>query len=55
MLPIVQQMIKGETPTHARLGIGVDPAASGQQTTDGAKVAQVDQGSAGGERRAQDG
>ena len=24
VLPIVQQMINGETPTHARLGIGVD-------------------------------
>ncbi|HEY2877648.1 S1C family serine protease [Nocardioides sp.] len=48
VLPIVQQMIKGETPTHARLGIGVDNAAGGQQTTDGAKVAQVNQGSAGG-------
>jgi putative serine protease PepD len=44
VLPIVQQMINGETPTHARLGIGVDSAA---QTTDGAKVSQVDNGSAG--------
>ena len=35
VLPIVQQMINGEAPTHARLGIGVDSAA---QTTDGAKV-----------------
>ena len=42
VLPIVQEMIKGETPTHARLGIGVD----GAQTTDGAKVAKVDTGSA---------
>ena len=42
VLPIVQEMIKGETPTHARLGIGVD----GTQTTDGAKVAKVDTGSA---------
>ena len=47
VLPIVQQMINGETPTHARLGIGVDNAASGSQATDGAKVAQVENGSAG--------
>jgi putative serine protease PepD len=47
VLPIVQQMINGETPTHARLGIGVDNAASGAQATDGAKVAQVEKGSAG--------
>jgi putative serine protease PepD len=47
-LPIVQQMIKGETPTHARLGIGVENAASSQgaQVTDGAKVSQVNNGSA---------
>ena len=47
VLPIVQQMINGETPTHARLGISVDNATSGSQTTDGAKVAEVDPGSAG--------
>ena len=47
VLPIVQQMINGETPTHARLGIGVDNATSGSQATDGAKVAQVENGSAG--------
>jgi putative serine protease PepD len=43
VLPIVQQMIKGETPTHARLGIGVENAASGAgaQITDGAKISQV--------------
>ncbi len=47
VLPIVQEMIKGETPTHARLGISVDNATTGQQVTDGAKVAKVDAGSAG--------
>ncbi len=47
VLPIVQQMINGETPTHARLGIGVDNATSGAQATTGAKVAQVENGSAG--------
>jgi putative serine protease PepD len=48
VLPIVQQMIKGETPTHARLGIGVEDAAtaSGAQITDGAKVSEVNAGSA---------
>jgi putative serine protease PepD len=39
-------MIKGETPTHARLGIGVEDATAGEQITDGAKVSQVDAGSA---------
>jgi putative serine protease PepD len=46
VLPIVQEMIKGETPTHARLGIGVENAANGAQITDGAKIQQVDNGSA---------
>ena len=53
VLPIVQQMINGETPTHARLGIGVDNATSGSQATDGAKVAQVDERLRRRERRAQ--
>jgi putative serine protease PepD len=48
VLPIVQEMIKGETPTHARLGIGVENAATGTgaQVTDGAKISKVDTGSA---------
>jgi putative serine protease PepD len=46
VLPIVQQMIKGETPTHARMGIGVEDASVNQQLTDGAKVSLVDNGSA---------
>jgi putative serine protease PepD len=48
VLPIVQQMIKGETPTHARLGIGVENAASGAgaQITDGAKISKGNTGSA---------
>ena len=39
---------QGQTPTHARLGIGVEDAASGAgaQITDGAKVSQVNNGSA---------
>ncbi len=48
VLPIVQQMIKGETPTHAKLGIGVENAATGAgaQVADGAKIQQVTNGSA---------
>jgi putative serine protease PepD len=48
VLPIVRQMIKGQTPTHARLGIGVEDAASGAgaQITDGAKISEVNNGSA---------
>jgi putative serine protease PepD len=48
VLPIVQEMIKGETPTHARLGIGVENASSGSsaQLTDGAKISQINNGSA---------
>jgi putative serine protease PepD len=48
VLPIVQEMIKGETPTHARLGIGVENAATGSGTTiaDGARIQKVDTGSA---------
>jgi putative serine protease PepD len=47
VLPIVQQMIKGETPTHARLGIGVVNATNtaGATTDDGAKIQKVDTGS----------
>ncbi len=55
VLPIVQQMINGETPTHARLGIGVDNAASGPEAGDGAKVASVDKGSAGANAGLQNG
>ena len=45
--PIVDQMVKGETPTHARLGISVSNAASqaGAQVTDGAEVQDVTAGS----------
>ncbi|MEP9382762.1 S1C family serine protease [Nocardioides cheoyonin] len=54
VMPIVDQMIKGETPTHARLGISVSTAGVSAQDQsesditdgDGAKVEQVNQGSA---------
>jgi putative serine protease PepD len=46
VMPIVDQMINGETPTHARIGIGVS-ALSGSNTSliDGAQVSQVNPGS----------
>jgi putative serine protease PepD len=49
VMPIVQQMINGQTPTHARLGISVSDVAtqggSGATVTDGAKVQNVTGGS----------
>ncbi len=47
VMPIIDQMTKGETPTHARLGIKVSDAAagSGAQITDGAEVQDVSTGS----------
>jgi putative serine protease PepD len=45
--PIVEEMIKGETPTHARLGISVSDVAgrTGAQVTEGAQVQDVTSGS----------
>ncbi|GAA4710405.1 S1C family serine protease [Nocardioides conyzicola] len=47
VMPIVDQMSKGETPTHARLGISVSPVASkdGAEVTQGAQVQEVSNGS----------
>lgn len=47
VLPIVDQMAKGETPTHARLGVQVAPASQdgGATVTDGAQIAEVNAGS----------
>ena len=47
VMPIVDQMSKGETPTHARLGISVSPVASkdGAEVTEGAQVQDVSDGS----------
>ncbi|WP_028636347.1 S1C family serine protease [Nocardioides sp. URHA0032] len=47
VMPVVDQMAKGETPTHARLGIQVSTAASqsGALLTDGAEVQDVTAGS----------
>jgi putative serine protease PepD len=47
VMPIVDQMVKGETPTHARLGISVSDVRgqTGAQVTEGAQVQQVTTGS----------
>ncbi|WP_028644851.1 S1C family serine protease [Nocardioides sp. URHA0020] len=47
VLPIVDQMSKGETPTHARLGISVSDVASkdGAEVLQGAQVQDVSSGS----------
>jgi putative serine protease PepD len=46
-MPIVEQMINGETPTHARLGISVSDIAnqSGAEVTEGAAIQDVTNGS----------
>ena len=47
VMPIVDQMVKGETPTHARLGISVSDVATrpGAEVTQGAEVQDVNAGS----------
>ncbi len=47
VVPIVEQMRAGDTPTHARLGIGVDPRDTSNSTSgqSGALVTQVTPGS----------
>ncbi|MCW2845703.1 MAG: peptidase and chymotrypsin/Hap, partial [Nocardioides sp.] len=47
VMPIVDQMTKGETPTHARLGISVSDVASrsGAEVTEGAEIQDVSTGS----------
>ncbi|WP_232677663.1 S1C family serine protease [Nocardioides sp. R-C-SC26] len=52
VLPVIEQMKNGETPTHARLGISVGNVASdptGALVTDGAQVQEIGNGSAAGE------
>jgi len=48
VLPIIEQMKNGETPTHAKLGISVSDAAnsSGAEITDGAQIQEITNGSA---------
>ena len=47
VMPVVEQMRNGETPTHARLGISVSDVAgqNGAQVTEGAQVQEVTTGS----------
>jgi putative serine protease PepD len=44
--PVVQQLVKGETPTHARLGVSVTDASSNNGLLTGAGIESVNQGSA---------
>jgi putative serine protease PepD len=53
VMPVIEQLEKGETPTHARLGISVQNvvSGSGQQSPgaiveDGARISEVSNGSA---------
>jgi putative serine protease PepD len=49
VMPIVDQMSNGETPTHARMGVSVSDAAPSSTTelvTDGATIGGVNEGSA---------
>jgi len=54
VLPIVEQMAKGETPTHAQLGVQVSQVGAtegsgpqpGAQVSDGAQIQEVGDGSA---------
>jgi putative serine protease PepD len=46
VLPIVQQLKNGETPTHARLGVSVSDASSQNGMYTGAGIARVTPGSA---------
>ncbi len=48
VMPVIEQMQKGETPTHARLGISVENVAGGvgAMVAEGAKVSDVSSGSA---------
>ncbi len=45
VMPIVDQMIAGDTPTHARLGIQVSDAGTAAEGSTGAKVGLVSDGS----------
>ncbi|GAA4378407.1 S1C family serine protease [Nocardioides caricicola] len=47
VLPIVDQMSNGETPTHARLGISVSPVTdqTGAEVDSGAQVQEISDGS----------
>jgi putative serine protease PepD len=46
VLPIIEQLRNGETPTHARLGVSVSDTASSNGLVTGARIAQVENGAA---------
>jgi putative serine protease PepD len=50
VLPIVEQLAQGETPTHARLGITVSDVAdaNGAEVVEGALIGEISDGSAAG-------
>jgi putative serine protease PepD len=67
-MPIVDQLIAGDTPTHARLGISVSPVGASQggtiegvpgqeqqATTEGAQVVEIGDGSAASDAGLQEG
>ena len=47
VLPLVEQLRNGETPTHARLGVNVSSTASSDGLITGARIGTVEEGSAG--------
>ena len=49
VMPIVDQMIAGDTPTHARLGIQVGDSGTAAEGATGALVKEVSDGSTAGE------
>jgi putative serine protease PepD len=57
VLPVVEQMKNGETPTHARIGVSVQDVAAqgGALVTDGAQISQVGDDSAAGKAGLRDG
>ena len=48
VLPVIEQMKNGETPTHAKLGVSVEDVATGVQVADGAQIKTISDGSAAG-------
>ncbi|WP_139978005.1 S1C family serine protease [Nocardioides litoris] len=57
VLPVIEQMKNGETPTHARIGVSVQDVAaqSGAEVVDGAQISQVGDDSAAGQAGLRDG
>ncbi|HET7734565.1 MAG TPA: trypsin-like peptidase domain-containing protein [Nocardioidaceae bacterium] len=49
VLPIVEQLRNGETPTHARMGVNVSNATSSDGLVPGAEIQAVEEGSAAAE------